>query len=254
MEQLQQRKVDSLRRVQDLLDTSGDLVDALKDSEGRKQLDEAVTSLARYANEQAATELVMKGLMSRQRSQYAALRACHMKPIATFARARLRDVPDFAALVKSGRGLQPKQLVRAARAMAAAAAAQADLMTRAGFPVDTIVQLTAAASELETTLFERASANVRHVGSTTGIREELMKGREAVRMLDAVVTMRLVGDETFLAAWRAAHRVMSKSGVVRLPVTTPTTPSASTATEATAAESSTGGGDHTSNPEALAAA
>jgi hypothetical protein len=254
MEQLQQRKVDSLRRVQDLLEASANRLGALKESEGRRQLDKAVNALAKYGDEQAATELAMKGQMGRQRSQYAALRASHMKPIATFARARLRGVPDFAALVKSGRGLQPKQLVRAARAMAAAAAPQADLITGAGFPADTIAQLAAAASELETTLFERASANVRRVGSTAGIREELMKGREAVRMLDAVVSKRFAGDETFLAAWRAAHRVTAKSGAVRLSVVSPATATAPPASEAPAAELSTVGGDQASSPDALAAA
>jgi hypothetical protein len=244
MEQLQQRKLDSLRRVQDFLEAIGNGARTINDSDGRRQLDEAVTALVRYADEQAVTELAMKGLMARQRSQCSALRTSHMKPIAIFARAKLRDVPDFAALVKSGRGLQPKQLVRAARAMAAAGASQADLITRGGFPPDTIAQLAAAASELETTLLERAGVNVRRVGSTVGVREELIKGREAVRMLDAVVTKRFADDETFLAAWCVARRVTAKPGAAQLSVS-PATVTATTAPEASVAESSTAAGDQT---------
>lgn len=217
MNQKQQRKLDSLLRVRDFLDANADHVGALKDSEGRKQLDDAVNTLATHGSDQAATDLAMAGQISRQRALAIELRASHMQPIATFARAKLRGVPDFAALVKSGLDLQPKQLVRAARAMATAAAPQADALTRAGFPADTIAQLGAAASALENAITERANAKVRRVGSTKGIHEELLKGREAVAMLNAVVSKQFVGDKPFLAAWRAAYRVTSKPGSARVP-------------------------------------
>ena len=217
MDQKQQRKIDSLLRVRDFLDANADQVGALKDSEGRKQLDDAVTALTTHGADQAATDLAMAGQINRQRALAIALRASHMQPIATFARAKLRGVPDFAALVKSGLDLQPKQLVRAARAMATAAAPQADALTRAGFPADTVAQLGAAASALENAITDRANAKVRRVGSTKGIHEELLKGREAVAMLNAVVSKQFAGDQTFLAAWRAAYRVTAKPGIARVP-------------------------------------
>jgi len=207
MNQKQQRKIDSLLRVRDFLDDNADHVGAIKDSEGRKQLDGAIAALTTHGDDQAATDLAMAGQSSRQRALAIELRASHMQPIAKFARAKLRGVPDFAALVKSGRDLQPKQLVRAARAMATAAAPQADVITRAGFPADTVAQLGTAATALDNAIIERANAKVRRVGSTTGIHEELVKGREAVAMLNAVVSKQFVSDKTFLAAWRAAHRV-----------------------------------------------
>jgi len=222
MNQTQQRTLDSCRRVQDFLDANADLVGPLKDSEGRKQLDDAVTALTEHIALQAATDLTMAGQISRQKSLATDLRVRHMLPLATFSRAKLRGVPDFAALVKSGVRLQPKVLVRAARAMATAAAPQADVLTRAGFPADTIAQLGAAATALETAITDRANAKVRRVGSTKGIREELVKGRDAVGMLHAVVSKQFAGDKTFLAAWSAAHRVALKAGVVRLPGAAPT--------------------------------
>jgi len=261
MNQTQQRTLDSLRRVQDFLDANADLVGPLKDSEGRKQLDEAVSALTEHSELQAATDLTMAGQISRQKSLATDLRARHMLPIATFSRAKLRGVPDFAALVKSGVRLQPKALVRAARAMATAAAPQADALTRAGFPADTIAQLGAAATALETAITDRANAKVRRVGSTKGIREELAKGREAVAMLHAVVSKQFAGDKTFLAAWSAAHRVALKAGVVRLPSAAASAPvhaapvapaspasSAATAIPVAATES------HSTTPEVEAAA
>lgn len=65
----------------------------------------------------------------------------------------------------------------------------------------------AFATALETAITGRATAKVRRVGSAKCIREELVKGRDAVRMLHAVVSKQFVGDKTFLAAWTAAHRV-----------------------------------------------
>jgi hypothetical protein len=212
MDQGQQRTFDALRRVQDFLDGRAELVGELKESDGRTQLDEAVRALTKYAGDQAATNLALAGQIRRQRVLEGELRARHMQPIAMFARAKLRDAPDFAALVKSGAKLQPKQLVRAARAMAQAAASKADVLTRAGFPADTLAQLSVAVSALDAVLAERANATVRRVGSTKGIREELAKGREAARILNAVVRKRFVGNETFLAAWDAAYRVEAKSG------------------------------------------
>jgi hypothetical protein len=215
MNQEQQRKADSLRRVQDFIGANAEAVGALKDSEGSKQLNDAVDALINHGGNQAATDLALAGGISLQRALEAELRNSHMQPLATFARAKLRGAPDFAALVKSGRGLGPAQLVRAARAMATAAASQLDALTRAGFPADTITQLGAAAAALENAITERANAKVRRVGSTKGIREELLKGREAVAMLNAVVSKQFAGDKTFLAAWRAAHRVTAKLGVGR---------------------------------------
>jgi hypothetical protein len=250
MNQKQQRKIDSLLRVRDFLDANTDHIGALKDSEARKQLDDAVNALTTHGGDQAATDLAMAGQISRQRALAIELRAGHMQPIATFARAKLRGVPDFAALVKSGLDLQPKQLVRAARAMATAAAPQQDVLTRAGFPADTVAQLGAAAAALDSAIIERANAKVRRVGSTEGIHEELLKGREAVAMLNAVVSKQFVGDKTFLAAWRAAHRVTAKPGTARVPVAV----SLSTPAAAVVAPSAPSVVDHVATPQVQGAA
>ena len=143
------------------------------------------------------------------------LRARHMQPIATFARARLKGVPDFAALTRPVTKLQPKPLVRAAQAMATAAAPHVDALVRGGFPADTIAQLSAAADAVSSAVVDRANTKVRRVGSTKGIESELLHGREAVAMLHAVISQQFAGDHTFLAAWHAARRVTAKAGAPR---------------------------------------
>src|SRR5665213_3480387 len=201
MQQQQQRILDSLRRVQDFLDAHTDTVGALGTSEGRKQLDAAVSALATHTDGQGSLTLQMSGQTSQQTALATALRKSHMAPVAKFARAKLRSAPDFAALTKSGLHLQPRALIRVARAMATAAAPYADAFTTGGFPPDTITQLGAAASALETAMVDRQNANVSRVLATKGIQQELNKGREAVAMLNAVVSKQLVDNPTVLAAW-----------------------------------------------------
>lgn len=199
----------------------------LKDAEGRKQLDAAVTRLAAYENEQGSAVLEMAGQQSRAHALVADLRARHMQPISTFARAKLRGVPDFAALTRPVAKLQPKQLVRAAQAMATGAAPHADALVKGGFPADTIAQLSAAAAAVSDALEDRANTRVRRVGSTKGIESTLQHGRDAVGMLHAVLSKQFAHDATFLAAWRSARRVTNKVGAPRgfagvpLPLTTP---------------------------------
>jgi hypothetical protein len=201
--------------VRDFLDAHAEQVGPLRDSEGRRQLDDALTRLADFGNDQGTADLEMAGQKSRAHAMVVDLRTRHMQPIATFARARLKGVPDFAALTKSVARLQPKPLVRAAQAMATAAAPHVDALVRGGFPADTIAQLSTAADAVTSALVDRANTRVRRVGSTRGIESQLAHGREAVAMLHAVISKQFGADHTFLAAWHAARRVAGKAGVPR---------------------------------------
>jgi hypothetical protein len=95
----------------------------------------------------------------------------------------------------------------------------------------------------------RANAKVRRVGSTDGLHEELLNGREAVAMPSTVVSKQFVGDKTFLAAWRAAHRVTTKPGIARVPTSMPVP-----ALAAVVAPSTTPVVDNVVKPEVQAAA
>ncbi len=216
MKHHQQRQADALRRVQDFLEANAEAVTPLGDTEGRKQLDVAITRLGVLGNDQGSADLQMAGQISREKSLTTDLITRHMKPIAVFARARLRGVPDFAALTRPLGDLRGNPLVRAARAMATAAAPHTDALVRGGFPADTLTQLAVAADSVNAVVVERANTKVGRVFATRGIQEQLRSGREAVSMLHAVLGRQHAGDHTFLAAWRAASRVVSKPGAVRV--------------------------------------
>ncbi|MEO9036302.1 MAG: hypothetical protein ABI442_12390 [Gemmatimonadaceae bacterium] len=214
MKQQQQGVLDSFRRVQSFLDTHAADVGPLKDSAARTQLDNVVVQLTAHGNDQGTTDLLMKGQINREKAFVADLKTQHMQPIAEFSRAKLRGVPDFAALTKPVSGLPSKVLVRAARAMATAGAPYATALTEGGFPADTIAQLRTAADAVDVAITDRANTKVIRVGATKGIGEQVLLGREAVGMLKAVIGKQFAKDKTFLAAWRAAYRVVAKPGAV----------------------------------------
>ncbi len=109
--------------------------------------------------------------------------------------------------------LRPKQLVHAARAMATAASPHADTLVQGGFPTDTLQQLGAAAAAVEAVVAERGNTKVRRAGATQAMTQELARAREAVNMLNAVISKQFAGDPAFLAGWRVARRVVLKGSV-----------------------------------------
>lgn len=70
--------------------------------------------------------------------------------------------------------------------------------------------------DLLTALADRANTKVHRVGATKGSSEQALRGREAVTMLNAVISKQFARDKTFLAAWLAAQRVVAKPGVARM--------------------------------------
>ena len=220
----QQYRVDALNRSKNFLDSNVGAVAGLADSAGMKQLDASLVAIAAFSNQQASVNRFMNGRAARERALTTNLVDQHMRPITTFARARLRGVPDFAALVKHTKKVTGAGIVREARGMATAAAPHIAALIAGGFPADAVTQLSAAADALEQALTDRASAKVGRVTATKGIAEEIKDGREAVAMLHAVVSRQLANNPTLLAGWNSARRVTSKPGVARGgSVTTPAT-------------------------------
>ena len=231
MHKQQQHVADSLRRVQAFLDSHAAVLGPLKDTEARKQLDQAVDRASTHALGQLTAEREFAGAGNQVKSLADDLKASHMTPVAMFARAKLRGVPDFKALAEVPRNLRGPRLVTAAHAMASAATPYVDRLESAKFPGESVPQLAAAAHALEAAFAERMAAGSRRVVATAGIRKELAVGREAVAMLDPIVAKRLAGKEDLLAGWRSAKRITQRPQgnlVIAVVPPTPPTPPAST--------------------------
>lgn len=221
MRQDQQRKLDSLYRSQDFRTMHADVLTSLKDSAAAKQVDDAVAGIRDQITAQGSADRALAGQTSRRQALAKDLVQTHMKPIAKFARANLRGVPDFSTLRKSGSANSPKPLVTSALSMAKSAAPYAAAMTAAGFPADTVEQLTAAANALDAATIERDNTRHHRVESTKNIATLLQDGREGVKKMDAVISKQFVANDAILAGWDSASRVNAKPGSVRKAVVTP---------------------------------
>ena len=235
----QQRTTDSLRRVQSFMGTHADVLGTLAGSEGKKQIDDAVTAIAIHDTAQGSADRFLAGQMGSQQALAKELITSHMLPIAKFARAKLRGAPDFASLTQPVSFRSPNALLRNARSMVSAAANHADVLTAGGFPADTVAQLTASANQLESVVNARIASKDQRVQATKGIEESLKLGRDGVKMLDALITKHFGKDKVLLTGWRSASRVNAKPGVVRstttVPATTPATPATTPAATPAAA-------------------
>ena len=207
--------LNAFRKVQALLDENVAQIGAIKDSEGKQLLDATIAQFEKHGLDQSTSELEIGGHASRKQALELELKKEHLLPIASFARARLRGMPDYATLTRSTLQMKGPALVRAARAVAAAAKPYAEALTKGGFPADTLAQLSAAADRLEATIDGRANLKVSRVKATSGIAEATKQGREAVKMLSAVIERQFAKDKTFLAAWKSAKRVVAKPGFPR---------------------------------------
>jgi hypothetical protein len=182
-----------------------------------KQVEDALSQVRQYVTAQGATALVVEGQTGRIRGMAENLVRTHLGPIAKFARASLKGVPEYATLAKTARAATPKRLVTHAYAVVEAANPYAAAMTAAGFPADTIDHLMAATNELNETIVKREPLAAGRVQSTEAITTVIEQGRDGVRKIDAVLAKRLASDGPALAAWKSASRVQAKVGSARKP-------------------------------------
>jgi hypothetical protein len=213
----QQRKLDSLIRVQDFFATNPELVGPVADLPAAKEIAEAVGQVRQHITSQGAITMVVAGQNGRIRGMAENIVRQHLAPIASFSRVALKGVPEYATLSKTVKGNSPKRVVSHAFAVAKAATTYVDAMTTAGFPSDTVDQLLAATKELDDVIMKREPLAASRVMSTESIGELLERGRDGVRKIDAVLSRRLAVDAPALAAWKATSRVQFQKGYVRKP-------------------------------------
>ena len=136
------------------------------------------------------------------------LYADHMQPISQIARDVLgaSSMDRAFRLPTAGRNVN-RALTTSARAMALAAEKEKDVFLRRGLPQDFIERLRSAADALEETRHAKTETARRRVIATKSVRDQLSRGRKAVRLLNAVLMPTLRKQPELLAAWKSAKRV-----------------------------------------------
>jgi hypothetical protein len=201
----------SLRRAQQFLDTNKTLLDAVNKST-RKQLDDVVTQLSDLSIAQESGARGSKGETARQRASLLVLRRNYMAPVAELAKLKLRDVPEFAALMLPPASSTPNRTVTAAYAMADAATAHAQVFIDNGLPATFADDLRAAAPSVIDSIATRSTHLVRRIGATAGLASEEKRGRTILRVLNALIMVRIANDPQLIAEWTSTKMVRRKSG------------------------------------------
>jgi hypothetical protein len=156
MDRPQGRTLQSLEDARAFLDEHTDKLAAINTTGARQELDRAIADAAAHATDQTGHALVAEGTTQKQRALRHALLRDHMSPVARIARARLPHTPELAPLRMPRSNPSVQRLASAARGMAQAAEAHADVFLAAGLPAEFIAQLNDAVGALVRSVGARA--------------------------------------------------------------------------------------------------
>jgi hypothetical protein len=170
------------------------------------ELDDVIQRLSSEVVQQDSAIRFTRVHTGQERLLAETLYADHLQPISRIA----RGVFGKTGMDKAFR--LPRQnvtvtLVAAARAMAVAAENERDVLVRHGLAQGFIEALKAAADALEVKRTDKTASARRRTTATASVQDQLKRGRNAVRMLDAVLLPRFRKDPQLLAAWKSAKRV-----------------------------------------------
>jgi hypothetical protein len=207
MQSRQGNMLQSLRAVEEFLDTNAAALDDVVNTGARRKLATLITALDATVTEQAGSSVVSQGGTRRYHALRTALLRDHMAPIARMARADLPATPEVEALRMPKSNWSATRLAAAAHGMAVAAEPFRQRFVDAGLPADFVERLTEAADAMVQSLSDRAQHRGRLSGATKGLQSTLASGRKLVAVIDALVASKLADDPALLANWRKVKRV-----------------------------------------------
>jgi hypothetical protein len=236
MQTEQGNMLQSLRSVKEFLERNKDKLAGVVHTGARERLDAAIAALEGHATSQSGSALAAQGATQTQRALRAALLRDHMAPISGIAHADLPHTPALKPLRMPRGKPTPERLATAARGMAEAAAAHAELFVAAGLSTDFIAQLNQATDAMLASLNDRVQSQGTRKTATSALKSKLSAGRKIVRVLDTFVKKALVDDPHLLDGWKLVKRVAktrantATTTAAGTPTPTPTpTPAAATA-------------------------
>jgi len=212
MNAIQAAVLEMLSAVQAFLVEKKPVITPIDESGASKNLDDIVAQLAAQSVDQRAEQTRSMGETARQARLRRVLLRRHMDPIAAIAKVVSTHLPEVSAFTVPASDTSSGRLVASAHAMADSAKPHEAALVAAGLPADFIDQLHAAAESLKESLTVRAQHSGRAKGATRAIQPLMRRGLATVRVLDALITAKLEGNERLLGEWEKAKSVRKKKG------------------------------------------
>ena len=200
-------------RIQRYLDIHDASLGDINQSGYRAVLNDVVSALHAHDVTLEYAQRAGTGQTAKRRVLRNILKLNHLRPIARIAAAQLRQVPEFAALAMPSCKSPSRALIAAAGAMRVAASGYPATFMAAGLDADFLEQLQGAADALNANLAESGAMECRRSGATAGLAAEAKRGRQAIKVLDALVEKR-VNDDVLRAEWNSARRIGGRSASI----------------------------------------
>ena len=224
MEKEQKQRIEAYQRVQDFL-AAHPLPPPGTYGEPAKLLDEVIARLTSHSTDQAVGSRFRLADKEREITLRGVLREQHIRPIAKIANAVLKGSPGIDKATRMPKPqITTTRLLADARAFRAAGSLYEAVFVKNGRPADFLARFDAVAEELRQSFLGKARNVGKAVGAKEGMNDEIVRGRDAIEVLDAIVTTTFAGNNDVLAKWRSARRVRATAGGGGSSVSAPSTP------------------------------
>ena len=198
---------DMAHRVQKFLDVQGAAIGVAVPADLRARLDGAVTQLVASQAEQDNAAGAAKTATASQAAIRKDINSRLLRPIARVAKSALGNAPDIAALIVPSGSMANGTFVSKLNSLADAATAHEKVFVDHMLPPDFIAQLKAASAQLSASAESRSRNMARRQAATASMiaAEKIIK--DAVSVLNHVLTPLLKPNAALLADWGASKRV-----------------------------------------------
>lgn len=212
MQSRQKQSIEAYRRVQAFL-ADNPVPPPGSYGAPKELLDEVVALLTSHSNDQVAGGGLSRAEAAKQNTLRKVLREQHLKPIAKIANAVLRGSPGIDKATKlPDAHISTTRLMAVANGFKVAARPYEQTFVKNGRPADFLARLDAAAEAVLQAQLDQARNVGNAAGAKEGMGDEIARGRDAVEMLDAIVTTTFAGNGQILGRWRSAKRVRGIRG------------------------------------------
>jgi len=194
-------------RVQGFLDAQGAAIGVAVPANLRARLDGAVTQLVASQTEQANSAGAAKTATATQGAIRKDINARLLRPIARVAKSALSHQPDIAALIVTSGSMANGTFVSKLNSLADAATAYEQTFVDHMLPPNFIAQLRGAAAQLTASAESRARSVARRQAATASMIAADKVIKDAVSVLNHVLTPLLKPNAALLADWVASKRL-----------------------------------------------
>lgn len=201
-----------LRRVRDFLITRNIPVAIGTISQQVEELTAVINRMSSHAVEQESRFRAAKAATKSKERLMRQLTEEYMRPISRVAPSLFRNNAELRQALLMPRFRDHERLLASAYAMADRVSPFAEQFVAKGFVPDFVERLRKAADAFKESIDGRSLDVGRRAASTAGQLEELRRGRELVRLLDAMVWPRLAEEPDLAAEWASLTRFRPSSG------------------------------------------